>query len=117
MQTDNNINKGIPNLAASQEKHLLGSEREDSNLRANTYHQGFSLRNGSQNLDLIRAEIREFLETNNCSSTSKFVDKISKVYESYINIQEQELLKVHSEVNSNRKAESVRNEGNLDLIL
>ncbi len=97
-------------MAASREKHLLGSER-DGNFRANTYHQGFSLNPSIQNLDVVRSEIRAFLETDVNKNTKKFIDKISQVYEDYIQIQEQELQKAHSDINSIRKIESARNEG------
>ena len=80
------------NLQHSKEKHLLGSDR-DENKEANiaemrTYYQGMKIPLNNKDLDLIRTEIRAFLESNKSTPTYKFIERISNAYENHISMQD-----------------------------
>lgn len=57
-----------------------------------TYHQGIHLPFDDSNLDLVRSEIKKFIQNEKSTPIAKFIERISNVYEDHISYQNREFV-------------------------
>lgn len=102
MYNECNTNKGkkMSSLNCMQDRCIPGSERakptdflcfNSGNLYSGDNKFEYDELVASQSLDLIRDEIRVFLENEPYSATAKFIQKIADVYESNISQRDYEI--------------------------